>query len=219
MICASITESLVNEMVKTANSTHADIVEIRLDYLKEFEGIEKLKEIRKPLIATCMPKWEGGKFKGSEDERISILQDSIKFSDYISIELRTKADLRNKIINEARENSVRVIVSYHDFEKTPDEEEILEILKNEKEAGGDIVKIAFMPKDYGDVLRTMKVLVENKLEIPIIAISLGELGKISRILGHLFGSYMTFASPGKGKESAPGQLTVDELKKVFDILE
>lgn len=218
MICASITEPLVNEMVKTANSTHADIVEIRMDYLREVKGIEKLEEIKKPLIATCMPQWEGGRFKGSEDERISILQDAIKFSDYISIELRTKEVLRNKIINEAREGGVKVIVSYHDFEKTPNEEEILEILKKEQEAGGDIAKIAFMPKNYEDILKTMKVLLENKLKIPIIAISMGELGKISRILGPLFGSYLTFASPGKGKESAPGQLTVDELRKVFEIL-
>lgn len=216
MICASIIEPSVDEMVEIANSTDADIVEVRLDYLKGFEEIEKLEKVKKPLIATCMPQWEGGRFKGSEDERISILQRAIKFSDYVSVELRTNEVLRDKIINEAREGGVKVIVSYHDFKKTPKREGILEIIEEEKAAGGSIAKIAFMPKDYGDVLRTMGVLLGDDPGIPVIAISMGELGKVSRILGPLFGSYLTFASPGRGKESAPGQLTVEELRRIID---
>lgn len=219
MICAPIIESNLDEMIKVANSNNADLVEIRLDYLSKFDKPEKLGEIKKPLIVTCMPKWEGGRFKGTEDERISILQDAIKFSDYLSIELRTKEVLRDRIIDKAKERGVKVIVSYHDFERTPDKDEILKILKKEKEANADIAKIAFTPRSYEDVLRTMEVLSENKLEIPIIAISMGELGKISRVLGPLFGSYLTFASVSKEKYSAPGQLTVDELRKIFDILE
>ena len=215
MICASITESLIDEMVETANSTDADIVEVRLDYLKGFEGLGELRKIKNPLIATCMPQWEGGRFRGGEAERISILQEAINFSDYVSIELRTEEGLRNRIINEAKECGVKVIVSYHDFKKTPEREEILTIIEEEKAAGGSIAKIAFMPKDYIDVLRTMEVLLRDDLGIPVIAASMGELGKISRILGPLFGSYLTFASPGRGKESAPGQLTVGELRKIL----
>jgi 3-dehydroquinate dehydratase-1 len=223
MICAAITESSIDEMVKTANLTDADIVEIRMDYLDLGElckiKIEKLGGIKKPVVATCMPEWEGGRYVGSEDDRISTLTGAFEFSDYVSIELKTREDLRNRIISEAGKSGVKVIVSYHDFEKTPTEEEILDILKKEKEAGADIAKIAFMAGNYGDVLRVMNVLVENKAGIPIIAISMGEFGKISRVLGPLFGSYLTFASTGGGSESAPGQLTVDELKQILEIIE
>jgi len=67
-------------------------------------------------------------------------------------------------------------------------------------------------------MRLMGVLPENDVGIPIIAVSMGEYGKISRILGPLLGSYLTFAAPAKGREAAPGQLTVEELHTVFDIL-
>ena len=84
--------------------------------------------------------------------------------------------------------------------------------------GADIAKVAFQANDYKDVINLMSVLLENVVGIPIIAVSMGEYGKISRILGPLLGSYLTFASPAKGREAAPGQLTVEELHTVFDML-
>jgi len=84
--------------------------------------------------------------------------------------------------------------------------------------GADIAKVAFQANSYEDVMRLMGVLPENDVGIPVIAVSMGEYGRISRILGPLLGSYLTFAAPAKGQEAAPGQLTVEELHTVFDIL-
>ncbi len=233
MICTAITESTIDSMVRIANSTDSDLAELRLDYLDDFSEIEKIRNIRKPKISTCMPVWEGGRFKGSEKERIEILLSAIEFSDYsrikssklrnevsdyITIELRTRKSLRDRLIKKAKETGVKVIISYHDFNSTPERKETLKILKKERAAGADIAKISFMPKNYADVVNTMYTLVGNNLEIPIIAVSMGRLGRISRILAPVFGSYLTYASAGKGKESAEGQLTVKELKNILKIL-
>lgn len=218
MICIAITESTIDSMVRIANSTDSDLAELRLDYLDDFSEIEKIRNIRKPKISTCMPVREGGRFKGSEKERIEILLSAIEFSNFVTIELRTRKSLRDRLIKKAKETGVKVIISYHDFNSTPERKETLKILKKERAAGADIAKISFMPKNYADVVNTMYTLVGNNLEIPIIAVSMGRLGRISRILAPVFGSYLTYASAGKGKESAEGQLTVKELKNILKIL-
>jgi 3-dehydroquinate dehydratase type I len=218
MICASITEPALKNMIDAANFSSADMVEIRLDCLEKYAGPEKLREIVKPLIVTCMPASEGGKFSGTEEERMKILFEAVQYADYVSLELSIKKDQRERILYEARTRDTKVIATYHDYKKTPSTKEIKEILKKEKKTGADIAKVAFMANDYGDVMNLMSVLLENDIGIPIIAVSLGEYGKISRILGPLLGSYLTFASPAKGQEAAPGQLTVEELHTVFDIL-
>ncbi len=218
MICTPITEPRIDAMIKVANSVDSGMVELRLDYLNDFSGIEKIRDISKLKISTCMPSWEGGKFKGSEKERIEILLSAIEFSGYLTIELKTRKSLRDMLIKKAREKGVKVIIAYHDFNSTPGRKAILKILKKEQAAGADIAKVAFMPKNYADVLNTMYSLVENKIGIPVIAVSMGKIGKISRIIAPVLGSYLTYASVEMGKESAEGQLTVDELRNVLKIL-
>jgi 3-dehydroquinate dehydratase type I len=218
MICASITEPVLKNMIDAANYSSADMLEIRLDCLEKYAGADLLRKITKPLIVSCMPASEGGKFSGTEEERINILFEAVQYADYVSLELSTKKELRERIIYEARIRDTKIIATYHDHKKTPKIKEIKEILKKEKKMGADIAKVAFQAKDYGDVMTLMGVLLENDVGIPIIAISMGEYGKISRILGPLLGSYLTFASPAKGQEAAPGQLTVEELHTVFDML-
>jgi 3-dehydroquinate dehydratase type I len=218
MICASITEPFYKNMIEAANFSSADMVEIRLDCLEKYTGAEKLSEITKPLIVTCMPESEGGKFSGTEEERTKILFEAVQYADYVSLELSTKKEARERIMYEARTRDTKVIATYHDHKITPKNKEIKEILKKEKKTGADIAKVAFRANDYGDVMNLMNVLLENDVGIPIIAVSMGEYGKISRILGPLLGSYLTFASPAKGQDAAPGQLTVEELHTVFDML-
>ena len=215
MICAPIIEQDIEMMVKSANSANSDIVELRLDYLDNFAGLEKkIESVNKPKIITCMPKWEGGLFCGTERERAEILLESLKScgsTDYVSIELKTGKDFLNEIMSAAKNKKIKVIISHHDSEKTPEKEEILKILESEKQAGADIAKVAFTPKNYSDVLTVLSVL-NNNLKIPVIAISMGELGKVSRVVGLLMGSYLTFASLEKGRESAGGQMSVDEVR-------
>jgi len=209
-------------MVNIANSIDSDIIELRLDYLSDFSGLEKLRAIRKEKIVTCMPSWEGGKFEGRERERFEILKRSMEFAEFITIELRAKKKYREDLIERAKEIGVKVIIAYHDFNSTPERREIMRILDRERDSRADIAKVAFMANDYKDVLDLMQVLVDKVDEgfgIPIIALSMGKLGRISRVLAPLLGSYLTFASVEKGRESAEGQLTVNELRKILKILD
>ena len=219
MICTPIIESNIEAMVTLASSASSDIVELRLDCLTDFSALKKIEKVNKPKIITCMPEWEGGLFKGEENERINILLEAMKFctsSDYVSIELKTGKKFLDKIADAAKKKGIKVIISNHNFRETPGKEEILEILELEEKTGADIAKVAFMPKDYGDVLTVLSALVDNDLKIPVIAISMGELGKISRVVGLLMGSYLTFASIEKGKESAKGQMSVDEVRGALE---
>jgi 3-dehydroquinate dehydratase type I len=223
MICVSIVAPDVASMVAAANAAPTDIVELRLDALSGFSDLSFLKKIKKKKIVACMPSWEGGLFSGSEAERVRILHDVLPFSDYVAIELRTEKALLDVLLRDARAAGVEIIIAYHDFKSTPSKEKIISILNDEKSAGAGIAKVAFMAKDDVDVLRLMQALVEKRddsvFKLPIIAVSMGEAGKISRVVAPLLGAYLTYASPSKGKESAPGQLSFDEVNKILSVVE
>jgi 3-dehydroquinate dehydratase type I len=222
MICVSIIESEADTMVKEANNAPTDIVELRLDALSGFSDPSSLKKIKKKKIVACMPSWEGGSFSGSEEDRLRILSSTLLFVDYVTIELRTEKRLLDALLGEANKAKVKIIISYHDFVSTPEKEKIISILNDEKSAGADIAKVAFMAKDESDVLRLMQALVEKRddpaFKLPIIAVSMGEAGKISRVVAPLLGAYLTYAAPSKGKESAPGQLTFDEVNRILAVV-
>jgi len=217
MICASLTEKSAELMVKAAGRTKADLVEVRLDFMKSQLDVEKLAKIKKPVIATCMPSWEGGRFTGSEKERIELLERALPFASYVTIELNTKPLYRSRIIQEARKKRVKAIVAYHDHKKTPKKSRIKAIISRELRLG-DIAKVAYTPKTSGDVLALLNALLEKKPGMKVIALSMGKLGRVTRILGPLMGSYLTYGSVSKGKKAGSGQLTVDELIKINAIL-
>ena len=218
MICASVIEKTVAAMARTANRVDADVVELRLDCLNDWSSLKKLLSIKKPIIATCMPAWEGGRFKGTEQQRVKILDDALMFASYLTIELQTSSRMRDKLVKAAKERNVTVIVAYHDFTKTPSKKRIEGIIAREARIGG-IAKVAFMAKSMNDVLTLLNVLAEKKQCVQVIALSLGSFGRVSRILGPLLGSYLTYGSVSNGKEAGPGQLTVAELRQINSILE
>lgn len=222
-VCVPVFGLNMEAMVDEALHAPTDLVELRLDYLSDFSSLEKIAEIGKDKIATCMPSWEGGHFSGSEKERVKVLSRCLPFVDYVTIELNTSKKLRNRLIAEAKSSGVKVIVGFHDFESTPTEKEIIRILNKEKSAGADIAKIAVTAKKTEDVLTLLHTLIETKKNkeygIPVIAISMGEEGKISRIVAPLLGSYITYVSSRKGKESAPGQLSYEEMNQILSVIE
>ncbi len=216
MICIPITarstEETISEMASA--SKHADIIELRIDYIPELQNaltcIEKsLKSTTKPLIITNRPEREGGKFNGSEQDRLSLLQRAIELeADYVDIEYDSI-----KQIN--RRNSSKIIISYHDFKETP--HNLGRIYSDICQHKPDIVKIVTYANDITDNIRIFELLKSAK--VPTISFCMGELGHISRILTKKFGGILTFATLEKGKESAPGQLTVKELSEIYHFKE
>ena len=212
MICIPITarsaEDTISEMVSA--SKYADIVELRIDYIPDVQNaltcIEKaLKCKTKPVIITNRPEREGGKFKGSEQDRLHLLQKAIELgADYVDVEY-------DSIKQITRQNSSKVIISHHNFKETP--HNISKIYNDICQQKPDIVKIVTYANDITDNIRIFELLKSAK--VPMISFCMGELGYISRILTSKFGGFLTFASLEKGKESAPGQLTVNELSKTY----
>ena len=212
MICIPITarspEDTVSEMISA--SKHADIVELRIDYIPELQNAEEcieesLKRKTKPVIITNRPEREGGKFNGSEQDRLCLLQKAIDLgADYVDVEY----DSIEQII---RRNSSKIIISHHNFKETP--HNLSKIYDDICQQKPDIVKIVTYANDIIDNIRIFELL--KSAQIPTISFCMGESGYISRILTKKVGGFLTFASLEKGKESAPGQLTVNELSKIY----
>ena len=188
----------------------ADILEFRIDALKnpEISEIKKtIEEINFPMIATNRINSEGGSFKGSEEDRFRILYECCDLVDYVDIELQSD----DEYINRIHETGTKTIVSYHDFEKNPDLNEIMYIVSKEQELG-DIAKVAFMPQDLEDTLTVLAVLshCENT-----IAISMGDLGSYTRVMASKFDSPITFAA---GTDvTAPGQIDIETMKALLNM--
>ena len=200
----------VIEVAKDCIDKGADIIEFRIDAL-ENPDIKEIKntieEINFPTIATNRISTEGGSFKGTEEERFNILYECCDLADYVDIELQSD----DEYINRIHDTGVKTIVSYHDFEKTPDLNEIMYIVEKEQELG-DIAKVAFMPQDLEDTLTVLAVLshCENT-----IAISMGDLGSYTRVMASKFDSPITFAA---GRDAtAPGQIDIETMKALLNM--
>ena len=188
----------------------ADVLEFRIDALDNpnFKDIQEIiEEINFPMIATNRISSEGGSFKGTEEERIDILLKCSPLVDYVDIELQSD----DKYIKQIHDTGVTTIVSYHDFHKTPEINEIMYIVEKEHKLG-DIAKVAFMPNDLDDTLKILAILshCENT-----IAISMSDLGSYTRVMASKFDSPITFAA---GTDvTAPGQIDIETMKSLLNM--
>ncbi len=208
MICVPLMGKTTEEMLdgaRRAAKLGADVVEFRVDYLARPDVEALVAKGPLPEIITCRPVREGGQFAGDEAARVAILQKAIDLgADYVDVELDSVAKVRP-------EWPTRLIVSVHDFEKTPDD--LAAIHKRIADTGADVVKIATTARDIRDNLRIFELL--DSVAEPTIALAMGERGVISRILSRRFGGYLTFASLERGLESAEGQITIDDLLGLY----
>ncbi|WP_423793405.1 type I 3-dehydroquinate dehydratase [Methanocaldococcus indicus] len=215
MICLPVIEKDKESALKTAEKylELADLVEFRLDYLKELK-IEDIKDFcRYPSIITIRSKEQGGYFEGNKTGYlIEAIRNNAKFVDVENdyVDLPILVDYKKKI-----DSKTKIIVSYHNFEETPEKEKLKEIINNAL-SFGDIAKIATKVNDKKDILTILELSYEYKGKI--IAIGMGEEGKLTRILAPYFGSILTFSSY-KGKSSAPGQIDIEKMKKIIEMLE
>ena len=206
------------------------IVEWRIDFFQEVEKTEIVAELshtikkalNKPLLITFRTYKEGGELSLSEEKYFEIYETLIKQGclDLIDLELFMPDKLVAQTITAAHEKGIKVILCNHDFDKTPSKQEILSRLQQMQLKGADICKIAVMPRNSEDVLTLLEAtreMYENYADRPLITMSMGTLGMISRISGQVFGSAATFGSAGTA--SAPGQISVSELRKLLNTLQ
>ncbi len=209
------------ESAKAAKWLGADILELRLDLLNFSDFGEAKKTIERikvntnlPCIATNRLQSDGGKWTGSEEERIALLTDVLPFIEAVDIELSADEKQRSKFISAAKAAGVTVIVSAHDFNATPSIENMKIILNCAHEAGADIAKLAVMAQSRQDVLNVLQATAD--MDKPVCTIAMGELGKHSRIVAPCYGSRLTYGAITKAV--APGQIKIHELKSALEIL-
>lgn len=193
-----------------------DVVEIRLDGMQEIDIPTLSRKIERPLLFTNRAEWEGGNFKGSEEDRIKPLLDAVDHgAAYVDLELKTSIKHRRQLLDaiQAKAKNTRMILSHHNFSCTPDAASLSEILRQQIESGAHIGKIVTMADNHLDVLRVLNLQEEaSRHNFPLIAFCMGEPGKISRIVTTLLGGFMTYAALDEHQATAPGQLSVQTLK-------
>ena len=232
-IVVSILEKSREDIIKkayTLKDMDVDIVEWRIDFYEHVLDIgcvlDTLKDLRSslegfPLLFTFRSKKEGGEREISEEEYTLLNKEVAKSGDVDLIDLEMFSDyeiVKENILNIHKEG-ILIVGSYHNFLETPERDVMIEKFRYMQTAGADILKIAVMANDREDVIKLFHASNEMYSKFatkPIVTISMGDLGGISRIVGGAFGSSMTFASVGH--ESAPGQIPLDELAQILGII-
>ncbi len=216
IIAESIDEFLTK--IEIAEKHNPDFIEIRLDKFEDLEYIGRIsKSTNTPLIAANRSLKECGFFKGEDKKRIKMLIKAAKVGfDYVDIELSIK-DLI-KLVNTVRSLGSKVIISFHDFNKTPSAEIISDIFQSEMRYGADVCKIVTTARKYEDNLGLLNFIYNNHKKARIVCFAMGEIGKISRFISPIFGAYFTFSSLVEGEETAPGQFGIENMRNLYEKL-
>lgn len=232
-ICVPVVERTREEILQAARSLGQvpfDIVEWRMDWYEQVEDQTKVAEVLdglreilgdKPILATFRSQAEGGECTVPVEYYETLLTDVAGHdrADLVDVELFTGDEVVKRIMDRVHEKGCRVIASSHDFAQTPEEEELIRRLCRMQEMGADIAKVAVMPKCRQDVLTLLSATERMNREyarIPVVTMSMGSMGMISRLAGECFGSAMTFGAAGK--VSAPGQMDAVRLEQVLEAI-
>lgn len=209
MICVSIAEKTAERCLQALKKV--DFAEIRID--KMAVGIEDVKRIfshHPKLIATFRP--------GIADDkrRKELLSAAIEAgAAFVDVEVEASDEYKKAIVGMARTAGCKMIISYHNFEKTPQKAELEHIIECCFASGADIAKIACRVNSEKDNARLLGLLCESR---PLLVMGMGDIGKISRIVSPFLGSPFTYASLQAGKETAEGQIDKDSLERIFLVL-
>ncbi|MBS6396616.1 MAG: type I 3-dehydroquinate dehydratase [Clostridiales bacterium] len=206
-----------------------DLAEWRADFyrdifikermLETLEGLKRRLE-KKALLFTFRTKGEGGELPVEEEVyyELNRMAAASGHTDLVDVEVFLAEERTAEEIQKIQETGCHVIASNHDFQKTPPVEELVRRLRRMEVLGADVAKLAVMPQDRQDVLDLLQasLTADEELKIPVVTISMGSLGAVSRITGKLTGSAMTFASVGES--SAPGQIPVSGMTELLEII-
>ena len=210
MICVTLIETSVGAC--RAALKGLDFAEIRMDLLSLTpDEARTLFSCHGNLIATCRPGVYG------EDERKSLLLAALKGgAAYVDVELESPPLFRDEVIASARSRGATVIVSYHNYEETPDKAELEAVRDDCFGAGGDIAKIACLTRSEKENARLLGLLDFPK---PLVVIGMGREGALTRIMAPLLGSPFTYGALAKGKEAVEGQLDRASLERYVGLLD
>ena len=225
-----VTKEEILAQAKSLQTLPVDVVEWRIDWFENVFDFDSLKDTLTdlraalgdlPLLMTFRTSKEGGE-KAIEPEayaELNIKAAQTGLVDLVDVEVFTGDEIVSRIIREVHAAGVKIVASNHDFNKTPDKDDIVSRLRKMQDMDADIPKIAVMPRCKRDVLTLLAATEEMATDYadrPIITMSMAGTGVISRLCGEVFGSALTFGAAGKA--SAPGQMGVQDLNTVLGLL-
>ncbi|ENW52453.1 catabolic 3-dehydroquinate dehydratase [Acinetobacter baumannii NIPH 601] len=229
-ITAKTKEQALAQAQVIANTADVDLAEFRIDLLSFASDTKQvialgheLKKIlgNKPMIATIRTKNEGGQLEISDADYGKTYQAYLKnpFMDWLDVEMFRDQKVVSEIVQKAHQKKVLVVMSNHDFQKTPSQDEIEKRLLKQDQMGADILKIAVMPKSKQDVFTLMNATlkVSQQTTKPLLTMSMGQLGTISRVATANMGGSYSFGMIGQA--SAPGQIDVTKLKQILQTVQ
>ena len=211
----------LRDMAQEAAAHRPDLFEWRADYFEAVEDREEVAEALRilraaigngALLVTPRHAKENGVREISPERKEEFFRwvAESRLADMVDVELRYGGAYIGRIRRLCQENGTALMVSYHDLEKTPGEEEIREKMREEEAAGADVCKVSFLAQGYGDIWRLGRAVRNAKREeiaVPVVSISAGPLGTLSRIGAEAFGSDGTFVSVGRTH-----QIHIDDLR-------
>jgi len=224
MICIPIIAGTQEVALKQMKRSFplADLLELRIDQIRDVNLKTLMGEKRGKILVTNRRRDEGGGFSGTERERVELLKEAVALeADYVDLEVMTEGALIKELSAKVTNHRGRTkwIISHHDFRGTPSERGLRMRFDECTRTGADIVKIVTYANTMEDNLRVLGLIPHARRKgREIIALCMGELGRISRVMGPLLGSYLSYVSLERGAESAPGQLTMREMKRISGVL-
>ena len=216
--CVSIAENTPGKIKKRLVTAlqESDYAEVRFDFLPPEhvpDALSLIKPYLKKIVCTLRPHTEGGKFSGDEDERVAILKLIAEYNPFLlDIEYNTLKK-NTALVRYLKETKTRLLVSWHDFKKTPGSSALHKRIKSMGKFSSH-VKIVSTAKTIDDSTRMLELYAQNR-GITLISFAMGDLGRISRILCLYLGSPYTYVSLGKAV--APGQFSVREVKRILNL--
>lgn len=210
-----------------------DLVEWRVDFFEEIANTREVlgfaQEIKRtagdiPIIFTFRSVREGGQpVPIDEQEALKLIEEVCQKTEieYVDFELSNTEEAFKELRQVSSEHQTKIIASYHNFEFTPEAEVLLSKIREAQRLNADVAKIAVMPQNLQDVLKLLNVTLNAKesetLDIPLISLAMGQYGAITRMIGGVFGSAVTFAV-GESS-SAPGQIPIEDVRSVLNIMQ
>lgn len=232
-VCVPVVENNDKEIItklKELNQLDIDLIELRIDFYQEIENLDavsllfnhiKQLNLKKPILLTYRSLNEGGQIELNSKQYLAIYQKAIDSDafDIYDVELSSGTNMIIELRSLIHEAGKYILMSSHNFQRTPEQESLMQKFKIMDSFDADILKIAVMPEDYHDVLNLMSFTLRAQEEYPkkpIVTMSMSDLGLVTRLVGEQFGSVITFGCVGK--TSAPGQIDYKDLNIVLDVI-
>jgi 3-dehydroquinate dehydratase/shikimate dehydrogenase len=214
-ICVSLTEKTTDSLLARMAELEkgVDLFEIRGDFVQDLDLLKLIRLRSKPILFTCRAASEGGHFTEGEEKRRRILLEAMRRGfDFVDVE--HKSSFLDIMLEKTGHG---LVVSFHDFEKTP--QDLRTLYEDMRGQGADVVKLAFVPKTMEDVGRLVRLSADVFREgaTPVVGIAMGPMGLVTRLTGGRYGAPFTFASSHAGKEAGPGQLTHKEMAERYRV--